>query len=231
MSIEVQWPDGKYSLPQAISGCPQGWSSGWRLQDNEDDDNGNSHEPFDLDLYMKIVLGRNYKTYYCTKTFDGNSGFFWPRGKYCIAQYGGSCPSGFYKGSIYWDDEDGDDSCNAYQNPVPDGKYDGNTKIQYCCRSDGDPGEGMLLPTTEDFFLYRYDGVCQKVLGINDPVQFKLYFDDEDDDNDDSCSGNHPDSDCGGNHDIYFCYYSQSDVLDAADVIRNVIDDIFGHGL
>ena len=208
MLIAVQWPDGKYSLPQAKSGCPPGWSSGWRYQDDEDDDNHNSWEPPNLGSYMKIGLGANYKTYYCTKTFDGNSGFVWPRGKYCIARYGGKCPSGFFNGSVYWDDEDHDNT-NSYQNPIPDGDYGRNTRVQYCCRSDGDPSKGVFLPPPEEFILYRYEGICQKVLGMKSPVQLKLRFDDADgDDNVNSCSGNHPDGSCGVNHEIYLCFYS-----------------------
>ena len=160
---------------------------------------------------MRIVLGHNYKTYYCTKTFDSSHGFDWPRGKYCIARYGGSCPSRFFDGYIYWEDED-QGNTNSYQNPIPDGSYGRNTLIHYCCRSDGSGSDEVLLPPTEEFILYRYDGVCQKVKGMNDPVQLKIRFDDEDSDpffneNVNSCSGNHPDCYCGGNHEIYLCYY------------------------
>ena len=207
MTVLVQWPGGTYSLPQAKDGCPPGWSSGWRYQDNEDDDNANSWTPSNMNSYMRVDLGGNYRTYYCTKTSAGSNIFVWPRGKYCISRYGGSCPDGFFGGSIYWDDED-DNNANRYQSPIPDGDYGSNTRIQYCCRSDAGHSEQMLLPPTEAFILYRYEGACQQVMGMNDPVQLKLHYDDEDSRNNNSCSGNHPDS-CGDrNHDLYLCYYS-----------------------
>lgn len=203
----MQWPDGQYSLVESASGCPSGWSSGWRYQDNEDDDNENHARPSNINSYIKLNLDRNIKTYYCTKTISGNSGFTWPRGRYCIAQYGESCPSGFFSGYRHWDDEDSNNE-NSLQLPVPDGNYDRNTRINYCCRSDGDVNKPILLPTRRSFILYRYGGTCQKVLGMNNPVELFIHFDDEDSNNENSCSGNRPDGRCDRNHEIYFCYYS-----------------------
>lgn len=208
MTIPLQWPSGKYSLPQAATGCPDtDWFSGWRYQDNEDSDNANSWEPSNLSGYLKVDLGRNYRTYYCTKTFSSESGFSWPKGNYCIARYGGSCPSGFSDGSVYWDDEDGDNE-NSLEDPIPDGNYGRNTLTHYCCRNDASPANEILLPTKEPFVLYRRYGVCQKVRGMREPVLLKLHFDDADGDNEDSCSGDHPDATCAGNQDLYMCYYS-----------------------
>lgn len=206
ISAEVQWPDGMYSLPQAVQGCPTGWSSGWRFQDNENRDNGNFWRPSNLNSFMRFDTGRNYRTYYCTKTSSGNSGFVWPRGSYCIARRGGSCPSGFNWGRIDWDDEDYTND-NSRQGRIPDGVYGRTTRINFCCRSDGNPKEGMLLPTNEAFVLYRFGGTCQRVLGMKYPVQLFVHFDDENGYNGNSCHGRHPDGPCGSNHEIYFCYY------------------------
>ena len=204
----MQWPDGRYSLPQATQGCPTGWSSGWRYQDNEDNNNANSWNPSDLASYMRMELSGNYRTYYCTKTSIGSSGSSaWPRGKYCIARYGGSCPSGFSSGYIYWDDEDSRNT-NSKQDPLPDGYYGSDTRVYYCCRSDGSTSVGMSLPTSQPFVLYRYGGTCQTVSGMTVRELF-VYFDDEDSSNANSCSGSHPEAgSCDSNHDIYFCYYS-----------------------
>lgn len=205
----MQWPEGQYSLPQAKDGCPAtDWLSGWRYQDNEDSNNANSWDPSNVNNYLKIDLGRNFKSYYCTKTFSSESGFTWPKGNYCIARYGGRCPSSFSGGSIYWDDEDRKNS-NKLQHPIPDGEYGSNTRIQYCCRSDGSANGEIMLPPTRAFILYRYNGVCQKVRCMT-TRQLKLHYDDEDSNNNNSCSGHHPDdSACSGrNHDIYMCHYS-----------------------
>ena len=38
----VRWPYGTYALPRPRRGCPPGWRTGWRYQDNEDNRNTNS---------------------------------------------------------------------------------------------------------------------------------------------------------------------------------------------
>lgn len=204
------WPDGTYSLPQAAQGCPMRWSSGWRFQDNQNTGNGNSWSPSDLASYMRMNLGPDYRTYYCTKTSAGNTGSsVWPRGHYCVARYGGSCPSGFSNGSIRWDDEDSSNG-NAEQGTLPDGSYDSDTKIYYCCRSDGSTSVEIQLPTSQPFILYRHGGTCQTVRGMT-VRQLHIHFDDEDSLNINECVGTYPDdSSCDSNHDIYFCYYSPS---------------------
>ena len=209
MTIDLQWPSGSYSysLPQAKDRCPAGgWSSGWIYQDNEDNNNANSCDPPNVNDYLRIGIGNNFKTYYCTKkaTFY-NNGFTWPKGSYCIARCGGSCPSGFSSGSIYWDDEDNNND-NDVSNP-PDGKYNQNTKVYYCCRADGSANSEIMLPPTKDFILYRYNGVCQKVKCM-DTTELKIHFDDEDRRNDNSCSGAHPDCSCSRDQDIYMCHYN-----------------------
>ena len=192
-----------------MQGCPSGWYSGWRYQDTEDNNNANFWSPSDLASYnMRMDLGGDYRTYYCTKLITGNSGSSaWPRGHYCIARYSGSCPSGFFAGSKYWDDEDSNNQ-NSKQDPVPDGDYDSDTRVQYCCRSDGSASVGIELPISQPFILYRFGGTCQTVNGMTVRV-LHVHFDDEDSNNINSCSGNHPDdTSCDGDHDMYFCYYS-----------------------
>ena len=207
MTIAVQWPDGKYSLPQTTAGCPTGWSSAWRFQDNEDENNGNRWSPATLTQLIRMDVGRDFKRYYCTKTFTGTGGFTWPPGRYCIARKGGSCPAGFLEGYVRWDDEDTRNR-NDHRNPLPDGVYNHNTLIQYCCRSDGNTNNKILLPTSMPFVLYRYDGTCQKVLGMNDPQELYIRFDDEDDKNGNHCIGNYPDGNCLINRSMYMCYYT-----------------------
>ena len=157
---------------------------------------------------MRMDLGPDYRTYYCTKTSNGSSGLsYWPRGHYCIARYGGSCPSRFSSGSIYWDDEDSSND-NSKQDPLPDGVYNGDTRVYYCCRSDGSTSTGIELPTSQPFILYRYGGTCQTVRGMT-VRQLRVHFDDENSANANQCSGTYPDdSSCDRDHDIYFCYYN-----------------------
>lgn len=207
MKILIPWPKGLYSLLKVASGCPTGMSSGWRLQDNEDSNNANRWTPQDIDSCIDIGLGGDIKMYYCTKTSEA-VGTSWPKGTYCIAKHGSSCPSGFFSGSIYWDDEDSNNK-NSLMHPVPSGRYDRNTKIEFCCRSDGHHDNPMLLPPTEPFALYQYEGKCQQVYGMNDPKELFVHYDDENSNNHNACSGNHPGGDsCSQDHELYFCYYT-----------------------
>ena len=209
MTVEVQWPDGKYSLPQSKSTCPKGFKSGWVFQDNQDYRNRNSWTPSNgFNTYVKVDLGEDYKMYYCTKTDASGHGFTWPKGSYCIARYGGHCPTGFNTGSIKWDDEDNNNR-NAHHNPVPDGDYGSDTKIEYCCREDGHYDNEILLPPKFPFVLYRFHGQCQRVKGMARPVEVKLHFDDEDSNNKNECWRKVPDGPCRNHedHNVYMCYY------------------------
>ncbi|OPL33622.1 hypothetical protein AM593_05887, partial [Mytilus galloprovincialis] len=92
MFVRISWPRGRFSIPKPKTGCPSGWAEGWRYQDNEDSNNINSVTP-SIGHHFFGTFGRNTKFYYCTKTTYSGSGS-WPSGNYCIARYGGSCPSG-----------------------------------------------------------------------------------------------------------------------------------------
>ena len=63
ITIEVQWPGGRYSLPQPRAGCPAGWTSGWRGHDNENKNNKNTWNPRNLNDYVQIGLGADYTIY------------------------------------------------------------------------------------------------------------------------------------------------------------------------
>ena len=206
MTIDFQWPRGHFTILKAASGCPTGMYSGWRFQDNEDNNNENSWRPSDIQSCIDFDVGRNLKTYYCTKRTDGGSPS-WPSGTYCIARHGDDCPSGFFDGLIHWDDEDSN-NINSEMLPLPSGRYDRNTEIDFCCRSDGNHDIPMTLPPTQAFALYRYEGTCQKVRGMNDPIELFVHYDDEDSNNANRCSGNHPGGSCIRNHELYFCYYT-----------------------
>ncbi|OPL32926.1 hypothetical protein AM593_08842, partial [Mytilus galloprovincialis] len=198
----VSWPSGRYSLPKPKTGCQPGWAEGWVYQDNEDSNNINSVSP-DPGHHFNGTFNRNTKMYYCTKTSYSGSGS-WPRGNYCIARKGGSCPSGFSTGFIYWDDED-NANANSHGGVLPDGEYGRNTKIQYCCRSDGSAYNSMNRPTYQPFYLYKYTSTCQRVRGMNVREE-TIKMDDEDDRNNSSDGGHHPKK--TDTTKMYYCYYS-----------------------
>ena len=205
--LSLGWPFGKYALPKAASGCPRGWRSGTRYQDNEDNRNINSATS-GISRYMSVLVNRNLRMSYCVKTFSGHSvQGRWPAGCYCIARKGGSCPRGFRSGSVFWDDEDNRNT-NSFSGTLPDGVYNRNTKIYYCCRSDGRTSRAISLPTTTPFILYRYCSSCQRVRGM---TVRSLYIrtDDEDNHNINRCLGSHPAGRCGPNIRLNYCYYSR----------------------
>ena len=208
ISVKIQWPDSQFSLPEPASGCPQGWSTGWRYQDTEDKRNKNSFSPTNINSYMKVKVDKNIKSYFCTKTKQTHRGFVWPKGTYCIARYGGECPNDFTPGFRRWDDEDKRNG-NRKLGTLPDGKYDRNTEIRFCCRSDGHASNPAHLPTQHPFILYKYQRQCQKVTGMKSK-ELRVYWDDEDDRGNISvCSGEVPSGKCGRNQAILYCYYYQ----------------------
>ncbi len=193
---------------QTTSGCPPGWATGWRFQDNEDKRNRNWWSPR-LPESLKITVGRDITTYYCTKIHEHDSGpnnaFTWPAGNYCIARYGGKCPTGFDGGYKYWDDENAIND-NAYSGVLPDGVYNANTRVEYCCRNDGDSRTEIILPTTQPFALYLYRGDCQEVEGWR-KVPFEIHFDDQNHHNKDECKGSVPAGWCSPDNRLHICYY------------------------
>ena len=46
---------------------------------------------------------------------------------------------------------------------TPDGEYDRNTRIYFCCRNDGPATRAIELPTTSPFHLLKWGDQCQKV--------------------------------------------------------------------
>lgn len=201
----VKWPDWTYVLVKPWYGCPPGWYEGWTFQDNEDISNNNYIS------YGHHVAGRfndgDFKFYYCTKTYWlSDSGKSWPRGNYCILKsWGYSCPSGFYFGSVYWDDEDAFNA-NSHGGTLPSGSFGRDTKINYCCRNDGYYYNAIELPTSHPFYLLRFTSHCQRVKGMHVREEI-VRFDDEDLANGNYVSGSYP---LGADREerlLLYCYY------------------------
>lgn len=208
--IPLTWPNGTYGLPMPDTGCPKDgiWQGGYRKHDTEDDDASNGWSTpnhFSSSPQLKDITEN-----FCIKDRKELSKFDlpWQPGKYCIFQFDNKCPTGFKPGSIYWDDED-DDNKNNWGGEVPTGSYGSNTRIYYCCRTDGSPHEPIYLPTNSPFYLFRSAGslYCQKVYGAKSSKEY-LYWDTEDDDDKDSKTGVVPHSKIDHNIKIDYCYYT-----------------------
>ena len=88
---------------------------------------------------------------------------------------------------------------------LPDGEYTKDTKLFYCCRTDGDKAEPISLPISSPFYLLAYNSSeCQQVNGALATKEF-IRFDNEDTGNKDAKSGTYPHA--HGSLNISYCYY------------------------
>ena len=60
------------------------------------------------------------------------------------------------KGSVQWDDEEFD-NVNQHGGTLPDGVYDSNTKINYCCQNMGRWFDPIKLPIHRPFYLLPHN--------------------------------------------------------------------------
>ena len=63
---------------------------------------------------------------------------------------------------MFWDDEDNDND-NRQTGVYPDGVYNVNTKMYFCCREDGPPSREIFLPNDNPFYLLKRFESCQEV--------------------------------------------------------------------
>ena len=129
--------------------------------------------------------------------------FYLISGQYCIYKRG-TCPKGLTEGYIFFDDENLKNQ-NEMGGVLPDGEYTKDTKLFYCCRTDGDKAEPISLPISSPFYLLAYNNSeCQQVNGALATKEF-IRFDNEDTGNKDAKSGTYPHA--YGNLIISYCYY------------------------
>ena len=126
-------------------------------------------------------------------------------GQYCIYKKG-TCPAGLIEGYVFWDDDFWNNQ-NRRGGTLPDGTYNDNTRIEFCCRTDGAKNEPILLPTETPFFLLAYGSdKCQMVKWAIASLEW-IYYDTEDFSNNDDRGGAYP-YNAGIKHpQIYYCYY------------------------
>ncbi|XP_068708333.1 uncharacterized protein [Montipora foliosa] len=207
---ELKWPSGTYGLPKSVDGCPSAdgfeWKTGYRFHDTEDDGTENQHsDSFHLAGEFSDVGIRHE---FCIKTSEDGGGR-WPDGKYCIYKKGLDCPSGLEEGFVIWDDENKDNK-NSKRGELPEGLFNEDTKIFFCCSTSGSSGKEITLPNKSPFLLFAYESIlCQKVKGMNVITEF-IKFDDEDRGNIDYEGGEYPygihrdEKD----HMFFLCYYT-----------------------
>ena len=90
---------------------------------------------------------------------------------------------------------------------LPDGVYDKNTKIEFCCRTDGDKKDPISLPTLKPFFMLAYESAeCQQVKWAVVSVEL-IRYDTEDTGNTNERIGLYPYGADIKDHKIRYCYY------------------------
>ena len=114
---------------------------------------------------------------------------------------------GLHEGYIKWDDEDNNNK-NGYSGALPDGTYDRNTLIQYCCRTDGYATNEIILPADKPFVLFKANShQCQKVRGMRSTDEW-FHWDCDDWFPKNRAGGSRPRAYVGKNIRVEYCYYT-----------------------
>ena len=126
-------------------------------------------------------------------------------GSYCIYK-SGTCPKDMRSGWVKWDDENNNNE-NRKIGYLPDGSYDKDTKIEYCCQTDGNWYDSIELPVSQPFYLLTFSSTdtpkCQMVKWALSYLEY-IVFDTEDTNNGDAQGGEHLFLD---GEKKYYCYY------------------------
>jgi hypothetical protein len=126
-------------------------------------------------------------------------------GSYCIYK-SGVCPNFMRSGWVYWDDENRN-NINKKGGFLPDGSYDKDTRMEYCCQIDGNWYDSIELPVSQPFYLLTSNSTdtpkCQMVKWAFSYMEY-IVFDTEDIDNKDGQGGEHLFLDGDKK---YYCYY------------------------
>ncbi|PFX26315.1 CUB and sushi domain-containing protein 2 [Stylophora pistillata] len=213
MSESVLWPAGSYGIPKPVSGCPLTtgfqWEKGWRAHDTNGVSSNNSRS-HDFHLDAKVDESKVQRSFCIkTSTIDDHNRPNWPQGRYCIYKKG-TCPANFKEGYVYWDDDDSNKNKNKRSGTLPDGTFNENTRIEFCCRSDGEKDTPILLPSDSPFFLLAYKSdKCQMVKWAIARAEW-IYYDTQNNNNMDGRGGGFPyDAREREQHQkIYYCYYT-----------------------
>lgn len=114
--------------------------------------------------------------------------------------------AGFKPGWIKWDDQDSRNK-NKFSGQLPDGRYDKNTQIEFCCRSDGHATNAIILPTDSPFVMLKSNThLCQHVKGMKVRSEY-FHWDCEDVFPSNKAGGYRPYAYVGKNIKIDYCYY------------------------
>lgn len=180
----ISWPEGTFGLPMPKTGCPVGSSNGeWETGTRTHVTEKGSHASDNVHLAgIDSAPAEHVVQLFCMKMFyPKEDDYKWMPGKYCIFKKG-DCPEKFHVGYVLWDDAatwfGRSDGRQNSKGVLPDGEYNYNTKIFYCCRNDGSPYSAIQLPSSAPFYLLKLGEVCQEVEGMTVAEEW-VYWSDE----------------------------------------------------
>ena len=117
------------------------------------------------------------------------------------------CPFGMKSGFIEWDDDDINPNKNNVSGTLPNGTFDQDTIIRYCCQDQGRWTDSIELPVDKPFYLLPHSSHCQRVKGAISTLDYIIY-DTENNNNYDKFSQYHVFTNKDKNlPKIYYCYY------------------------
>ena len=206
---ELPWPAGRFALLNSKSGCPKTsvapqWFEGYMKYHTESVDENHDNVTYLNHLAEPVSevdrSGNHFLfMHFCISYNTNPTNEQWPAGSYCMNRVSSRCPSGFKSGYMDIDEEDTNFSGQS-RGILPD-------MLFFCCRADGAPGEGITLPSSRPFYLYRFGGRCQEINNMRVTPE-KMIFDTENENNqDDYQNDNHPDGKLT-DVEIELCYYS-----------------------
>ena len=96
---------------------------------------------------------------------------------------------------------------NSESGTLPDGEYDTDTEIDFCCSTDGNKDKPVVLPTKEPFYLLAYKFPrCQMVKWAVSTLEW-IYYDTQHRRNFDDREGAYPYNAATDHPTIYYCHY------------------------
>jgi len=111
-------------------------------------------------------------------------------------------------GSVLWDDENGASgkNMNFHDGSIPEGVFNQDTKIFFCCHVAGSCDNPIELPVDNPFYLIAFTPHCQEVLNTVHTMEHIVY-DTEDDNNHDNQTYPYPYGADFKPPRIHYCYY------------------------
>ncbi|XP_033750083.1 uncharacterized protein LOC117334514 [Pecten maximus] len=162
---KVHWPTGGFAILKVKDvSCPDGSEVGSVTHFGQ----GKRSPDYNV---AGSVTSKATKLVFCTfKSTRSEHSIKWPPGEYCVSRVGGTCPEGFTNGFLQYADA----RPPVTSGTIPDGNFIKNTKLEFCCRSDGNRNSPIELPVSQPLILWKRNKKnCQKVKGA---VSFPQYF-------------------------------------------------------